>query len=248
MSDEGSNKITIGSLLMIAAIVLFFYKYVVFLVRQNTVLIITRFGKVHRIRESGIAFLIPFVETVESASWTINKQMYFEGYRIPLKIMWQLPLPIVIDGLEHKFFLTCHSEITKPLVFLNASTTPMERFYSDFFGVFNKNFQVDKFSWDTFQKTMGKVLVELAKLVDYGIVMESINMLSYTEPAEEVEIKKQAHLADVNAKLFYEQRKVNLDRDIAYLNLLKEKVNVEGFLQKAMVHNAKELAKEVGKE
>lgn len=243
MESVPSSGISLGGVLLIIAVGIFVYKYIVFMVRRNTLLIITRFGNIHSVKDSGFAFLFPLVESVEKVTWTINKQVYFEGYRIPKLMEWLLPLNIFINGLEYKFILTCYAEITDIYAFISSAPEPLERFYSDFFAIFNKHFQQKKFSWETYVSTLLEILQALEKEVTYGIKMTAINLLSYTDPPEIMETKKQAELASAASKILYAQEKDRLEHEIKIINLSKEKMIAENALRNLMIAQSKELVK-----
>lgn len=245
MAEEG-YKISIGGLILLVAIIGFVYRYMIFIVYSSECMVVTRFGVMKRVLKPGFRLVAPW-DRVETIHWTVDQKVYFEGQHVPLKSMWSIPFPIMIDGLKHQFMLTCNNEITDIEVFLNSSNEPMERFYAAFIAVFTKHFQVDKFSWETYAKTMSKVLKELAEVEKNGIVMESINLLQYTKP-EEIDVKeKEAFVASVVSELYHKQREEVLEHEMKYLRLMKEKIGIEESIHRSMVHNAMEMKREVDK-
>ena len=64
---------SIVTLLLIAAAVIFVYKGVI-IVKQAEVVIIERLGKFERILESGLNFIFPIIETPRPISWKISQK------------------------------------------------------------------------------------------------------------------------------------------------------------------------------
>ncbi len=192
----------VGIILAVALIVFFvLYKFFLYSVRYNTVMVLSRGGKITRILPEGYHWVMPW-DRIEQITFKIGSEPYFKGNRVPLKMQFNSIVKTDVKGMTHEYKIFVMFVLKNVEVFLRLDTSPMDVFYGVLVAEFNRTMQVKPFVWSDVEKMMDDIKLRANKsLSEMGVQIAELKVLWATEDEELAPILKKNELQRITGEM-----------------------------------------------